>query len=291
MPQSSQLKHYIELHLVVILLGFTAIFGKLVTLSVEHLIFYRTLIAALGLLCVLFFQHHTKALAPITIVQLLGTGTIVGLHWLLFFLAARISNVAVSLVGIATAPLWIALMAPLINQQKLRIVEIFFGLLVLVGLYVIFLTEINHGLGLLISVGAGFLQAIFSIINSRLVKNHPTVSISFYEMLGACLASLGYILWQKNTPVVPAVQDWPWLLLLGLACSVYAFTAVVRLLKHIPAFSVNLAINLEPIYGIVLAYFVFGQSEHMSSGFYAGAIIILVAVFGYQISQRFETFR
>jgi drug/metabolite transporter (DMT)-like permease len=279
---------YLELHFVVFLFGFTAILGKLVQLPVYHLIWYRTVLASVGLAVVLLLQARRKLPASGLIIKLLATGFVVALHWYFFFEAARISNVAVSLVGIATAPLWVAVLQPILYKTKLSILQVAMGLVVMLGLYVIFLVEVRHGLGLLYSVFSGLLAAIFTMINSRFVQKLGAMAISFYEMCGATLAMSIYMYIAQIKPIVPHSTDWLWLLLLGIVCSVYAFSAVVRLLQHLSTYAVNLVINLEPVYGILLAYFIFGDAEKMTSGFYIGTFIILLAVFGYQISSRWE---
>jgi drug/metabolite transporter (DMT)-like permease len=280
--------HYLELHFVVFLFGFTAILGKLITLPVELLLLYRTGIAALGMAALISYRRSWRVLSVRQILQLMAVGLMVAAHWYCFFMAARVSNVAISLVGLATAPLWVALLGPLFGLSKLSILEIALGLLVLVGLYIIFLVEIAQGWGLILSVLSGFGAAVFTMLNGRLVKKQSALVISFFEMLGAAMAVLLYTQ-AKHIPITwPQPIHWLWLLLLGLLCTVYAFAAIVRLLQYIPAFSVNLAINLEPIYGILLAFFIFGQKEHMSLGFYIGTAVILLAVFGYQLSRRYE---
>jgi drug/metabolite transporter (DMT)-like permease len=280
---------YLELHFLVILFGFTAILGKLIHVSAINVVLYRTFFASIGLWVLLLFFKQKIVIAPKDTLMLMATGLVVFFHWYLFFEAARISNVSISVVGLATSTLWVALLQPFFDKTKIRFLEIVLGIAVIVGLYLIFQTQLNQWVGLLLSIGSAILQAVFSIINSRFTQKYPSLVITFYEMIGAMFFTLFFLfilpIGISKTDFefeIPQNADWLWLLILALACTVYAYSGVVRLLKHISAFTANLAINLEPVYGIIFAYFIFGDSEKMTFGFYAGTTIICAAVFGYQ---------
>lgn len=281
---------YLELHFIVILLGFTAILGKLITVSAEEVVFYRTFLASLGLFAVLFLLKKDIKITKIDTFKMLGTGFIVALHWFLFFYSARISNVSISLVGLSTATFWVAILQPFVDKTRVSFMEIALGLVVIVGLYLIFNTALNHWWALFLSVLTAFLQAAFSIINSKFTIRHHSLIITFYEMAGACIFSAIFIgiywyLEPNSMPInlLPSFSNLFWLFILASICTVYAYSGLVRLLQKISAFSINLVVNLEPVYGIILAYFIFGEKEKMSFGFYAGVLIICVAVFGYQL--------
>ena len=286
-------ENYFELHFIVVLFGFTAILGKLITISAIEVVFYRTLLACGGLFIVLTLLQKDLRITKIDALKLLGTGFIVAFHWLLFFASARVSNVSISLVGLATATFWVAILQPITDRSKISFLEIGLGLVVIFGLFLIFQTELNHWLGIFLSIVTAFFQAVFSIINSKFTKRHHSLIITFYEMMGACFFSILFIglYWYIQPTAIPknfmpSAKDLFWLFILAVVCTVYAYSAIVRLLQNITAFSVNLAINLEPIYGIILAYLIFGESEKMSFNFYAGTTIICLAVFGYQVFGR-----
>ncbi|MES2795011.1 MAG: EamA family transporter [Bacteroidota bacterium] len=287
--QSTQpkIENFFELHFVVVLFGFTAILGKLITLSALELVFYRTLLASLGLFGLIYVLKKSVLINKKDIIKLFGIGIIVSLHWFLFFYSARVSNVSVSLVGLATSTLWIALLQPFFSKSAIRISEICLGVTMILGLYLIFNSDLNNWLGLLLSIGSGLMQAVFSLFNSKFTQKYHSFIITFYEMAGAFLTTGLFLFFSNQTSIFtgsyPNLQNLLWLLILAFLCSVYAYSAVVRLLKNISAFSVNLAINLEPVYGIILAYFIFGEAEKMTIGFYFGTFIICLAVFGYQI--------
>ena len=163
----------------------------------------------------------------------------------------------------------------------------------MVGLYVIFKFEFNHAIGLSMAIISAGLSAFFSICNFKLIQKYNHMSITAGEMLGAFLTTAAfipfYLHYFSETGVVnwfTTTNDWIFLIILSQLCTVYAFTASTEIMKRVSAFLVNLTINLEPIYGILLAYFIFGESEKMSTGFYMGGIIILVTVFSYPIIEK-----
>jgi drug/metabolite transporter (DMT)-like permease len=283
----SNLSHFLELHFVVILIGFTAILGKLISISATELVFLRTILASFGLFCILLFLKKPIKI-PINIAfRIIGVGFFVGLHWFLFFYSARIANVSVSLVGLATSTLWVALLQPFFGKSSINKLEIALGICMIFGLYLIFNADLSLWLGLVLSIGSAFMQAVFSLFNSKFTQKYYSLNITFYEMLGAAIVTgIALLIFGENTMFnghFPKPLDWLWLAILAGACSVYAYSAIVRLLKKISPFSVNLAFNLEPVYGIILAYFIFGESEKMTFGFYVGTLVIFSAVFGYQV--------
>ncbi len=291
--QTSTLKDYLHLHFLVVIWGFTAILGRLVTLPAVELVVYRTFFAfiLLGILCVA--QKKTLALGSRPVVRLLLTGAIIAIHWILFFAAARVANVSICLAGMATGSLWTSLLEPLFQRRKVRLLEISLGLIAMAGLYLVFHFQFNHALGLAMAVASAMLAALFSVINSRFAVVYEAQVVTFYEMLGAFLCSVILLpvfaaLFYNQEPIhwLPASTDWLWILILAWVCTVYAYSAGVHLLRKFTPFAVNLTINLEPVYGIVLAVLIFGEKERMTPGFYAGTLLILLAVLLYPLLKR-----
>lgn len=277
------------LHFVVLIWGFTAILGMLITIPTIEMVFYRTLLAAVGLALVFWWKKTKLRLPKKEMAKILITGAVISLHWLLFFGAARVSNISVCLAGLATASFWTAFIEPMVNKSKVKWYEVFLGLMIIVGLVVIFSFELDYWLGLVMSVASALLGAVFMVINSRLTKRgHPYI-ITFYEMIGACVFTtvvmLGYYAFYADVPLqlLPTAMDWLWLLILAGFCTVYAFSVSVELMKRLTAFAVNLTVNLEPVYGILLAVLIFGEKEKMTGGFYLGATIILLSVCMYPL--------
>ncbi|MFN4146827.1 MAG: DMT family transporter [Runella sp.] len=283
---------YLHLHFLVLIWGFTAILGKLISpeLSRVSLTFFRTLLAAAGLAVVLWLWKEWKKVPFRSRIQMLGVGVLMGLHWLTFFASAHVSSASVCLAGMSTTSLWTSLLEPLANRRRVQALEVFLSLVVMVGLYLIFRFQFDQAWGLLLALISAFLAAIFTISNSRFVKNYPPLLINFYEMAGANLGMLvgliGIGLWQglSRPQLLPTTTDWLWLLILALVCTVYAYSAGIALLRKVSPFTFNLTVNLEPVYGIGLAYWLLG--EQMSSGFYVGTLVILMAVLAYPMLKK-----
>ncbi|WP_276498130.1 DMT family transporter [Pontibacter litorisediminis] len=292
-----RLKDFIELHFVIFLWGFTAILGKLITIPAVELVALRTLITALALAAIIYRRGTPFWVGRETMLKLMAVGIVIAAHWILFFAAARVSSVSISLVGLSTSSLWTAFLEPLFNKGKVKPHEIFLALLVIMGLYIIFQheTSFDSVLGISMAIGAALLGSIFTIINANLVKKIPSTTITMYEMGGACLGTVLffpiytlYFTESGSLNFAMTSMDWVYLLVLALACTVYAYTASVRLMQRISAYTVNLTVNLEPVYGIILAWFIFNEGEQMSQGFYTGAAVILLSVFIYPVLEMLD---
>ena len=291
----AQLKHYLLLHLVVLIWGFTAVLGLLISIPAVEVVFYRTLIAAVALAVFLLIGRVSWVLPRTTTIAILSTGTLIATHWILFFAAARVANASVCLAGMATCSLWTSLFEPWMTGRKIRAYEVGLGLLVIVGLYVIFRFEFDHALGLAMAVASAMLGAVFTVLNARFAQAHDAYVITFYEMLGAC-ASVAlflpfYVVYLSEAStllLVPTASDWGYLLILSLVCTLYAFSVSVNLMRYVTAFAMNLTNNLEPVYGILLAVLIFGEKETMSLPFYVGTAIILLSVLAYPVIRRVQ---
>lgn len=286
-------KDYVKLHFIVWIWGFTAILGLLISIPSVEIVWYRTMIAFMALGVMLHFRKHNFQLGYKEVLKILGTGFIIAAHWILFFAAARVSTASVCLAGMATCSLWTSFIEPWVNKRKIKIFEVVLGLVVIVGLYVIFRFQFNHALGLFMAVVSAMLSALFSVINGQLIKKHSPYMITFYEMLGAFLGTslffpiyITYFAPDGMLHLVPTAMDWLYLSILALICTVYAFSVSVELMKRISAFVVNLTVNLEPVYGIILAVLIFGEKEKMEPGFYLGTLIILASVLIYPVVNK-----
>jgi drug/metabolite transporter (DMT)-like permease len=284
---------YLKLHFIIFLWGFTAILGLFVTIPAIEMVIYRTLTAAIGMGVLILIVKQNFKLPAGYFPKLILTGFIVALHWITFFMSARVSNASVSLVGIATGSLWASILDPLLTKRKIRGYEVLLGLIVIVGLYIIFFFDFDYPLGLSLAVFSGFLSALFFALNQRLGKNVSAYQITFYEMAGAFLGATLYLTihinwvdaaYQMNFKATRA--DWICILILALVCTVYAFSVSVELMKRLSVFFMQLTLNLEPVYGIILAVLIFGKTEKMNLQFYAGTFIILLAVAGYPVLKK-----
>lgn len=286
----SNLKDYLMLHFIVLIWGFTAILGLLISLASLELVFYRTLIATVGVALVMVLRKKSMVVSFSEILKIAGVGVLISLHWIFFFWSAKVSTASVCLAGMATTSLWTAFVEPLINRTRVKWYEVALGLLVISGLLVIFQFETGYWLGLTMALVSAFLAAVFSVLNGRLTQKHSPYQITLYEMGAASLFALLFMplystFLMDGAPIQWAWKglDWVWLLILGGICTVYAFSVSVDLMKRLPVFSINLTINLEPVYGILLAVLVFGESEKMTPQFYLGTLIILVSVLIYPV--------
>ncbi|WP_075349374.1 DMT family transporter [Algoriphagus marinus] len=285
----ASIKDYLMLHLIVLIWGFTAILGLLISLPSIELVFYRTLIASVGVAGIFLFKKKSILLPFDQMIKVVLVGFVIGLHWILFFWSARVSTASVCLAGMATTSLWTAFVEPIFNRTKIKWYEVALGLMVISGLLVIFSFESGYWLGLSLALAAAFLAAVFSVLNSNLAHKHSPYQITFYEMAGACLFSLLFMPIYTNFISSEGLKlnwegyDWFWLFILGGICTVYAFSVSVELMKRLTVFSINLTINLEPVYGIILAVLIFGESEKMTAQFYLGTAIILVSVLTYPV--------
>lgn len=288
-------KDYIQLHFIVLLWGFTAILGVLIHIPAVEMVFYRTLLAAIGLIALLKVRGIQLWPGKAPVWGMLGTGILIAAHWILFFAAARVSTVSICLAGMATGSLWTSILEPIIMRRPFKWYELLLGAVVILGLYVIFRFEFDHALGLSMAIASAFLSSAFTVINSRLTVHHNHFLITFWEMVGACLSIvLFFPLYTATLAVGGSLSlalnwvDVACLLALAWACTVYAYSASVELQKRLSAFTVNLTVNLEPIYGILLAILIFNEHEQLTTGFFMGTAIILSAVLIYPILVRIE---
>jgi len=284
---------YLRLHFIVFLWGFTAILGLLISIPAVEMVFYRTLLAAIGLAVLIAFTKSSFKISTCDLIKILATGFIVGIHWILFFASAKISNASVSLVGFATGSLWTAFLEPIMGRKKIKKFEVVLGFVVVLGLYIIFSFDFRYPLGLALGIASGFTIALFSVFNSKFVQRIHPYTISFYEMAGACICTAVFFPFYKNTwaqnfelQLNPSPLDWFYLAILSFICSVYAYSAAIELLKRLSVFFVQLTLNLEPLYGIIMALLIFGDSEKMQLEFYIGTIIILGAVISYPLLRK-----
>lgn len=286
------IKDFFTLHFVVLIYGFTAILGQLTSIHTLGLVFFRTFLATAGFYIYFKIKGLSIEIDRKGKWQLLITGGIViALHWFTFFYSAKISTVAISLAGIATTSLWTSFIEPFLNKTRIKAIEIFLGIFVIFGLYLIFLFELHHIWGIVLGVASGFLGAIFSVLNGQFAKRYSPQIITFYEMLGVAITTVIpvlYILFFGNstTLVIPQGLDWLWIFILAFVCTIYAYSTSVDLVRIFSAYTFTLTLNLEPVYGIIFAFLIFGEKERMTSGFYLGTLVILGSVLIYPLIRK-----
>lgn len=283
---NDKVKSYLHFHLIVFIWGFTAVLGALITLEAVPLVWYRMLLASIFIFLWIKWKKKKLRLAPKRVMVMIVAGVVIALHWLTFFGAIKVSNVSITLALLSTGAFFTSILEPIFYKRKVIWYEILFGIIVILGLYIIFKVETEYMLGILLALVSAFLSAVFSLINGKLAKKEDAAVISFYELLtGASAISLyllvlsffgdgGFTFDFFNI----SAEDWMWLLILASVCTAYAFIASVAVMRHLSPYTIMLTINLEPVYGILLAFWVFGSDEAMAPGFYYGAAIILTTV-------------
>ena len=280
MPNDN-LKSYLHLHLIVFIWGFTAVLGALISLDALPLVWFRMLFAVGFIAVYIVLKKNSLKISTKTAVQFLFAGLIIALHWFTFFKAIKISNISVTLACLSTGAFFTSLLEPILYGKKIVWYEVFFGLLVVFGLYIIFNVEGNYFYGMLIALSSAFLSALFAVINSKFVKQHHPIVISFYELSGGVVFFTFLLLVTNSfspTFFLLSVKDLMYLMILSSVCTAYAFIASTSIMKVLSPYTVMLTINLEPIYGIILAVLIFKDKERMSFEFYIGAVIILLTV-------------
>lgn len=283
MSQLTINRNTLILHFTVLIWGFTGVLGELITVSALHLVWYRVLIAAVSLVLYYLFTKRSLLVPKDQLLQYLGVGMIVGLHWVLFFHAIKVSTVSVTLVTLSSVTLFTAILEPIINRKRISIADVIVGLVIIFGIYLIFKFEFKYFWGIVYGLSCAFCASIFSILNARMVKKGSPTTITLYEMVGAWIGVSLVMLFTGDfdEQMILSQSDLLYLLLLGVVCTAIAYVLGVAIMRELSAFTVALTTNMEPVYGIILALLIFGQKEAMSTGFYFGAVIVLAAVFVY----------
>ncbi len=285
-------KAYVELHIAVFLFGFTAILGDLISLSATMLVWWRVLITCISLFFLLRFGKKMTKLSGKMILILLGIGVLVALHWITFFGAIKYSNASITLIALATASLFTAFLEPLILKKPISFVEVFLGLLIVPGMILVVKNiDLSMYMGIYLGLLSAFLAATFSILNKKYINDADPMTITFIELGSAWLfisILLPFVFGYSQEPVIfwPTGMDVVYLLILALACTTLAYILSLRALKHLTAFASNLTINLEPVYGIILAWLILNENEELDPGFYMGCALIVAVVFAYPLLRK-----
>jgi len=271
----------IKLHIAILLAGFTAILGKLISLSEASLVWWRLLITASVLWGWILITKKERVYPKKTKLSVLGIGAVVGLHWLCFFGSVKYANVSIALVCFSSAGFFSAVMEPIISKRKFVPAELLLGLISMAGIYIIFHFDAQYKTGIILGVLGAALSSLFSIFNKHLIHRIDGVNMTAYEMLGALMmlsAVVPFYMQFGESSFMPVGWDWLWLCILAVVCTVWAFLLQLQSLKYISAFTLNLSYNLEPVYGIVLAFVFFKENEQLSSKFYIGVLLILLSI-------------
>jgi drug/metabolite transporter (DMT)-like permease len=272
----------VKLHIAVFLWGFTGVLGRLISLNEGLLVWYRMLITVVSLFLVMLWKKELVRLDAKRAWQLFVIGGLIALHWCFFYGSIKYSNVSIALTCFSATGLFTALLEPLMTGKRFVYQEILLGLLAIAGIYLIFHFDPQYKTGIILGIICTILCAIFSVLNKKQVDYTAPKSMMLYELGGGwlllTLAMPFYLKVFPTTHLLPTPMDVFWFLLLSWICTILAMDLSLQALKKVSAFTQNLTLNLEPVYGIILAFAVYKENKNLSDGFYLGFFLILLAV-------------
>lgn len=272
----------IKLHISVFLAGFTGVLGALIQLNEGLLVWYRIMITVVSLLFLLQVKKQFQRIPASMVWKLLGIGTLIAMHWVFFYSSIKMANVSIGLVCFASTGLFTALLEPVFNHKKINFWDIGLGLLSLLGILLIFQFDQRYREGIIAGIISAILAALFTVLNKRQVNKVEPRVMMVYELSGGLLLLTllmpFYLHYYPVTSILPTLTDWLWLLMLGWLCTVLAMDLMLQALQKVSAFTQNLSLNLEPVYGIILAFVLFGEQKQLGDSFYIGVSLITLSV-------------
>ena len=279
--QKNKLKSLIHFHFIVFIFGFTAILGSLISIDSLALVWYRMLIAFIFLISIVVIFKINIKVSNKLLIKLLFCGVLISLHWITFFKAIKVSNVSITLSVLSLGAFLTSFLEPLFYKRKIIPYEVFLGVFVVFGTSLIFKSQYYYIEGIFYALISVFLSVIFGLINGKLIKQTSPLVISIYELLGGVILTTLILIFIGDFSIdffnISKV-DWFWLLLLGSVCTAYAFVISVKVLKHLTPYSLMISINMEPVYGIILAIIILNENTVLSTEFYIGFILIFISV-------------
>jgi len=275
-------KSYLLLHFAVILAGFTGVFGKLISLNEGLLTWYRVLFSSIILFAIIKLFRVTDQTTSKEKFDISKIGLLITIHWVFFYASIKYSNISIGVVCYCLTSFFTAVFKPLIDKTKFELTELLLSVLTLIGISLIFHFDTSYQLAIALGVISSAFAALYTIYNERLVRNYDSKIINYYQMIGGTIG-LGlllpvYLHFFPSESFIPDLKDSFYLILLSLFCTVGLYVSFAEVLKKIPAFTVNLSFNLEPIYAIVLAFIFFNESKQVNIWFYVGLSFVIISV-------------
>lgn len=281
---------FIQLHIAILLAGFTGVLGKLITMNEGLLVWYRLLITSVTVWILFAITKKIQKINLKEILKICGIGFISALHWVFFYASIKYANVSVGLVCFAAIGFFTALLEPLISRKRVNITELLFGVLSILGVYLIFHFDAQYKTGIVLGIISSFLASLFPILLKHSMKKTNMQTVLTWQMTGGMLALTAIMpFYLKAFPVaylLPSLRDFLWLMVLAWLCSVVAFQFAMNALQKLSAFTVSLNYNLEPLYGILMAFIIFKENKMLSSGFYHGFSIICLTLLLHMVLLR-----
>jgi len=275
-------KAFFQLHIAIWLAGFTGVLGRLITLNEGLLVWYRLLISSVTMWILFSLTKKLQRLSIKDILKLSGVGFLAALHWVSFYGSIKYANVSVALVCFSAVGFFTALFEPFLFKKRMNVIEVLLGLIVIAGIYIIFHFDPKYKTGIILGVICAILLAFVMIIIRQFVQRINSQTLLTYQLSGGLITLSFFMpLYLKKFPtfyIIPDLNDWIWLLVLAWFCSVLAFQFSVNALKKLTAFTVNLSFNLEPVYGIILAFIIYRENKELGWSFFVGLILIVLAL-------------
>jgi drug/metabolite transporter (DMT)-like permease len=279
-------KNLLLLHFIVFIWGWSPILGKLINIEgviAYQLVWFRMLITVITIAVYLVITKTNIRISRKDILKLVAIGAIIAFHWFCFYNAINVSNVSVTLVAFATGTLFTSIVEPIFYERKIIRYEIVFGMVIIAAIAMIFKVETRYTLGIIFGMLAALTSSFFTVFNGLMVRRISSPVIAIYELSGGFLALTVYLFFAgefSSSFFSVNSGGWMWLTILSVVGTAFPFIASVNLMKKISPYTVTLTVNLETIYGIIIAYFLWKKDEAMTPGFYLGALIILATIFG-----------
>lgn len=289
--QKNNLKSYFLLHFIVFIWGFTAVLGELITIREASLVWYRMLLAGIFLFAYILWKKKSFILPLKAITHLTLVGFLIAIHWIYFFKAINVSNVSITLAMFSVGAFFASILEPIFYKRKMLWYEVFFGLIIISGLFMIMKVETKYLEGILYALFSVFIGVLFTIFNGKLTQKYDSTVITLYEFFAGFLFVSVYLLLEGKFDANffrVSGRDWILIMVLSSVCTAYAFTASVQVMRKLSPYTVMLTTNLEPVYGIFLAYFIIGEDEKMSVPFYIVSAIILITVILNGVVKHFQ---
>ncbi|MEW6469343.1 MAG: DMT family transporter [Bacteroidota bacterium] len=282
--------NFLLLHFIVFIWGWSPIFGKLISVDALQLVWFRVLFTIVFVSAYMIYIRQDLRIGDKDLYKLLVIGAIIAFHWYCFYHAIKVSNVSVALVAFSTGTLFSSFIEPLFYKRRLLGYEILFGLIIIGAIILIFKVETRYTEGIIYGVLAAFTSSLFTVWNGLLVRKLRSPVITFYELGGGFLALSIYLFFTDSFDreffALPGA-DLAWLLLFASVGTAFPFIASVNLLRNINPYTVTLTVNLETVYGIIWAYFIFSEDKQLTIYFYIGALIILATIFANALLKNY----
>jgi drug/metabolite transporter (DMT)-like permease len=275
-------KALIQLHSAVFLWGFTGVLGRTITLNSTMLVWWRLLITVVSLWALYLIQGKARRISWKAGLLIALIGTVLALHWVCFYASIKLANVTIALTCLSTTALLASVIEPLILKKPFDVVEICLGLFAIAGIIIIYNAHLEFSTGIIIGLLAALFTVLVSVLNKKIIDDYHPEHITLYQLTGG-FAGLTLLLpvfnyWMPGGFALPAGWDWLWLIILSWVCTIFTFFLYIRSLKKLSAFTYNLTLTLEPVYGILLAFLLYKENQNLGRWFYVGFALISLAV-------------